>query len=243
MRTTVFSFIIATALLSGCSSSDPAKFEVSENEVTIKRGQTYQIIVSGAEDVNFTSENDFHAEVDQTGKIKSNFAGKTIVKASTVDASKDIKVTVEPDYTLFKDPIVDFNKTREDIIKELGEPLEDHDKILHYYQSEEVPLILYQFDAQNMLSVVGAFISTTQSENLNKHLNERYKFERSQAQNGSTSFRNTLNVDDATMSVVRMPFGDSLISVIYEHYNEERRRQIKELEASGGRRGVDNRSN
>lgn len=214
----------------GCSTQEPDSLGLQESEISIKKGETYQITVNSKSKVNFATDNDFHADVDDNGKVSTNYAGKSTIKVSNAELSREIPVIVEPNFTLFKDPVLDFTLTKEEIIKLVGEPVENAPNIIRYAADLNGTSMFYQF--MNNGSFISAVIIKNEFLNdLDRHISERYKYEN--YSNLIHYYRNSLKIDDVSVCVAVSPVDANTTIVVYSKYPEDRKQKIREEELKG----------
>lgn len=223
--------IFAFSLLLGCNTQEPDSLGLEQSEISIKKGETYQIVVNSKSKVNFTSENDFHAAVDDVGKVTTNYAGETIIKVSNDEMSKEIKVIVEPNFTLFRDPVTDFTLKREAIAKFLKVVDSGYPNPIRNYPGDPIMAELYGFYNTEFLSAAVIMIKREYEEKVYRHIKERYKFELYYTKQDAKYFQNALKDEDATVSLDITTMADSSSIVLtYTPYSKERMDKIKREE-------------
>lgn len=95
--------LMGAALISAGCQKEATPLTVSPESVTLYSEGTAQITASPVDDVTYTSQDDFYAEVNETGLITANKVGQTNITVSSPNGVKSIPVTVIPKYTLYED--------------------------------------------------------------------------------------------------------------------------------------------
>lgn len=106
--------VLAFLFLYGCSSDDDnAKLSLNKSTVTLNYKTTEQLKASGK--VEWTSENDFVASVNENGVIEGKHVGKTFIVASNGTEEVKCAVEVAPKYNTYSEPILDFGITKAEL--------------------------------------------------------------------------------------------------------------------------------
>lgn len=168
-------FISLLALSTSCSKSDPDTLVLSTSELSLQRGQSYQISVPSRSALSYETANEFHAVVSADGLVKAGYVGETDITVRNAEDKKELKVAVLPNHTLYEEPLNDFPLTKSQIIAKLGKPDYENGETIGYYSTSRInPIKMYLFDANQTLKSSAAAVSTTFSAELGKHLVERY---------------------------------------------------------------------
>lgn len=101
-------FMLTTLAFVGCSSDndDAIPDEPKVPELTINRSEI-SLFAKGTESLSsnlgviWESENDFIASVNEVGLVTGNHVGKTKIKATYEDKTKECEVEVKPTYSLY----------------------------------------------------------------------------------------------------------------------------------------------
>lgn len=178
--------ILATifcGLAASCGSDEEKEedFAISSSEETIKVGNTSKLTATSR--CSWSSDNEFVAEIDDDGNVKTNHVGETVIKAvSAKDArnSVECKVIVEGLYNTYKEPVLEFGISRSELLEK-----ESRD-FSHQYGSEGmafsgensiVDRVNYYFDDDKLVQadvVIYHNGSDAVKETVNAYLNERY---------------------------------------------------------------------
>ena len=206
MKKVIFALMSLAAFFSltfsSCSKDDDeTPLTISQTSLTMVRGDTLTITTN--QKSTFSSEKPFVATVSADGKIEAKHVGQTVVTATSGGQTKECSVTVNPSYNLYKEPILDFNLTKNDIKSQETRPLEEDRDTVLVYTDKKTYLMHYSFDAQTSklksVSYGMPNISYAQSSVLTDFLTERYQA--IDVKNNVSYFINSDNVDDASMIV------------------------------------------
>ena len=177
MRKIVFMLITATVMFSGCKK-DPVSLVLNERNVTLYTGDEWQIKTSSS-DVDFSSYNEYSAQVDKNGLIKAERVGEAIISVMSGGSEKHrIYVTVKPRHTQFKEPLFRFGHSSRDIINELGTPdLNEGDgRMISYIKPDGGKTVahFYMFNDSDELTFSGFITSMYDAPDVAEFLIERY---------------------------------------------------------------------
>ncbi len=170
--------MIVSIALSSCSKDDDeTPLTISQTTLTMAHGDTLSITAN--QKSTFTTADPFVATVTSDGKIEAKHVGQTIVTATAGGQSKVCEVTVKPTINLYKEPILDFDLTKDAIKAQETRPLEeDRDSVL-VYSDKKTYLMYYTFDQQTSKLKSATYgmpnISYAQSSVLTDFLIERYQ--------------------------------------------------------------------
>lgn len=185
-----------------CSSdNDDNGFSISLSEATIKGVDNFMQITSSSPNVKWSSENPYVATVTSEGKIKSVHVGETYIVAQSNGKTKKCKVTVTPQYFIYKEPITDFGKSKEEIIKALGTPSLEEGDILSYVNDNQDIVVNYIFKEGKLDNCIVLLKVTLNIINLVDFLKERYELVPRDF-NGNYAFINALTTKEANMVVI-----------------------------------------
>lgn len=106
---------MATVLVSSCSSDDDGEESLSINKSQLEMYADNEALLTATTSAQWSSDNDFVAEVDQEGKVTANHVGETTITASNGNKRAYCKVSVVPQYTLYADPVLDFGCSMSDV--------------------------------------------------------------------------------------------------------------------------------
>ena len=209
-------------VFTSCSSDDDDNgFSISLSEAIIKGVDNFVQITSSSPNVKWSSENPYVATISEDGKIKSAHIGETYIVAQSDGKTKRCKVIVTPQYSIYTEPITDFGKSKEEIIKTLGTPFLDKDNILSYVNDNQDIVVNYIFKDGKLDNCVVLLKVTLNIINLVDFLKERYELVPRDF-NGNYAFINALTTKEASMIVtLRSRQINGVLVVQYNKYNKQ----------------------
>lgn len=224
MRKYLFLFLailtMAIVFTSCSSDNDDDGFSISLSEATIKGVDNFAQITSSSPSVKWSSENPYVATISEDGKIKSAHIGETYIVAQSDGKTKKCKVIVTPQYSIYTEPITDFGKSKEEIIKTLGTPFLDKDDILSYTNDNQDIIVNYIFKEGKLDNCIVLLKMTLDIINLVDFLKERYELVPRDF-NGNYAFINALTTKEASVIVtLRSRPINGVIVVQYNKYNK-----------------------
>ena len=163
----IFLLLSLSMLLFGCKKDDNPGISFSASTLSLYAGETHQLFQSSS-DVNVTSNSDFVASVSPRGLVTANHIGVTEIRSG----GSVCNVTVEPHYTLYPDPRLDWGASKAAIKSKLGTPYSETSTSL-LYQHTGTFVTGYMFTSDK-LSGIGVTVSTSYTSELALALKERY---------------------------------------------------------------------
>jgi hypothetical protein len=211
-------FLLAVALpllFAGCSKEDdPDVISLKVSEKTLYHEDEYQIEATSKAAITYTVENEYHAEVSETGLITARFVGETNVLLSNGEDTKNFKVIVKPKSNLYPEPDVKFGDSKSSIVAKFGTPYSETSSVIGYIDySNTAPIIMFLFDTSNKLESYAVMVKTMYSSTLADFLLERYLAV--SERDGLFLFINDLNITSATMAIVLDLYDTSYWQVMY----------------------------
>lgn len=180
MKKRIYLFAILFLALSfvACSSDDdPVILTISDSKLEMYSGN--EMLLTATASAQWTSDNEFVAEVDESGKVTANHIGNATITASNGDKRAYCKVNVVPQYSLYADPILKFGCSQYYVKDEEKRTLIKKTSSYLSYEGENdnVPGIVYNFKNDQLTSVfvlVKHNYSSAMAEKLVGFLSERY---------------------------------------------------------------------
>lgn len=211
-------FILAVVLplvFAGCSKDDdPDVISLKVSEKTLYFEDEYQIEATSKTAINYMVENEYHAEVSETGLVTARFVGETNVLLSNGEDTKNFKVIVKPKSNLYPKPDVKFGDSKSSIIAKFGTPDSETSSVIGYTDySNTAPILMFLFDSSNKLSSYAVMVKSMYSSVLADFLLERYLVV--SEKDGLFLFINGLNTTTATMVIGLQLYNISYWQVMY----------------------------
>jgi len=197
-----FTLLISVICLTiiSCTKDEDVKLTVDTSEIALYSGEEHQIEAVSNFPITYLSENEYVATVSDDGLIKAQEIGETTINVSCDDVTEKISVEVLAEYDLYPEPIMEWGRTRESIISELGEPDANlSNSIGYFFYSPNAPVLMYVFDENDKLESSSVFVKTVFSSELAAFLLERYVY--ASQDEGVFYFLNGLNLEQSSMSI------------------------------------------
>lgn len=197
-------------LISCGDDDDEPKSSIDTTPISFFSGD--KKVIEGADTI--ASDNKFVA-YGKGNTLTGYHVGQTTV---TVNGKKKIDVTVNPMYTLYADPICnwecDINYVKNHQVQGKIDSKSDN-TILAYDDAGGASLLAYNFENGKLKSVI-AMVSTNHATTLTKHLLERFIM--APYYKGSETYYvglDALDEDEATTAILMQVYNASYISVFY----------------------------
>lgn len=171
-----FKYLLVLPLLWACGSdNDSLNIVQNEQKVKMNASEEHKIETLSDRDVSFSSENSFIAAVNKEGIVTASKVGTTFIKVLSDGKSQKVKITVEPKYWLYEDPILEFGITYTALSRKIQLTQSDNPDIyLYKSSSKNTSLYRYRFSSGTLRSVDLDVIASRAGE-VDKFLEERYK--------------------------------------------------------------------
>lgn len=104
MRKQLLILFVAVATLTGCSK-DKDSLQMNQNEVKLKYDGTFDFKINGANDISWSSSDEFVGTISNDGKFKAIHIGETVITGKVNGAIVNAKVVVEPKVTEITEPL------------------------------------------------------------------------------------------------------------------------------------------
>lgn len=191
--------ILLAACLFSCTEKD-ISLTLDTESVNMEFKNYYQLTANVTNAIYY-SEDEYHATVDENGLITANRIGSTNIVVSSKKGSAKVKVIVRPSYNLYPEPCMDWTKTKSQIISQYGTPSSETSSGISYLTNNKIyPLIIYEFDENNLLKESSVTVSESYGSTLAKFLEERYAYSGLFSQ--TYIFYNEIKKESISMSVL-----------------------------------------
>lgn len=211
MKKTFLCSMVALATL-GCSKEGPDTIVLNPSEISSKKGETHQINVTSESDLTYSTENNFHAEVDENGLVTANYVGETMILVANAEDNKPLKVIVEPRSQLYPDPVLEYKKTKNEIRTQYGTPLAETNQVIAYDNySANAPGLLFVFDTNGICTGITILVKNAFLNQLADFVQERYH----RISREELYFSDTYNPDNAKSIVHISVYNPLYHSVLY----------------------------
>ena len=163
--------------MAGCKKEEVLSLNTSE--ITLKPNQTFNLVVSpDASGCVFTSGNDNIAVVFSSGLIEARLVGVTNIVVTNAKGYNVIcKVTVTPEFTMYREPYLVFGRPKSDIKSyETRQIADENDStILYAGGNSSIESLIYSFNNSAYTSCI-CVIPFNQLNLLENYLAERYVY-------------------------------------------------------------------
>lgn len=176
MKKKLFSLLLIFVIFLGCK--EEIEYTLSPTSVSINATDTYDLKVLPASDNwTFNTDNKWIATVSTQGVITANRVGTTniVVKNSDNNYLAKCKVTVLPNYSMYKDPYLTFGVSKSTVKSYEKRSLysENTDNLIFNGENATLTNLVYSFESSK-LTGVGSLVPTTYSSLMGSFLAERY---------------------------------------------------------------------
>lgn len=218
--------IIAIATTS-CKDDDDI-IKLATSETTLNYQDKFQIDVTSDLVINYESQDEYIATVSATGLITAGHVGTTLINISSGNEVKQFKVTVEPKYTTYETPFIEWGATPTQVVSKFGK---------NYYFNEEYNTISYEglnseyvlqtrflFNDNDQLYSSAVYFDAATFGQVALYLYERYQFvESGELEDGRLMhfFVDGLTSADVKMSIAVLEIDDTTFTVIYMPYEDD----------------------
>lgn len=166
--------LVALSALLGCAKESLLQLN---SEVVSMYSLEEHTITSNGTNVTFSSENPYIASVNETtGLVTAMHIGETYIIVNADQGSKKVKVTVKAQYHVIKDPYLKWGCSKEEVIRNVGNPTQNNEDNLIYQESLSGHVITgYQFQNGGLYMAMCAIASGYETYAV-KHIAERYQY-------------------------------------------------------------------
>lgn len=209
----------------GCKKDN--KITLSETSVTLHYGEHYAITATSNLPLNYQSDDEYYATVDNSGNVTAGFVGQTNINVFNEQDSKTFQVVVAPVSNLYPEPNINFGDSKSTLIARYGEPYyieedEEYNEVYYYYAdySEGAPIMVVCLDENNRVEGYDMFVDMNDFEELDTFLSERYNYYGEME--GVYVFMNGLDEDSADMLVLCFAVDEEMLMVSYMSFTDEK---------------------
>lgn len=213
----VLAVIFQSVFTSCLEVEEPNLITLDVSEKTLYYEEEYQIEAFSNTPITYSVDNEYHAQVSDSGLITARYVGETDVILSNGEDMKFIRVKVSPKYNLISEPEVEFGESLISIINKFGTPDGTDENTISYRKyinSYYDHTFVFYFDSQSKLSSYAVFLSLS----LNYPLLVTFLLERYLIVSGNNEVFtciNGLDYTSATMSVVLKVYSIYYWQILY----------------------------
>lgn len=149
---------------------------LSNTTTTLHHGDTYQISAQCENPITYSSANEYHAKVSNTGLVTAQYVGRTTISLNSEDDNKSFTVIVSPTSNLYQEPNISFGDTRSTVISRLGTPDATMDNSIAYNDYSNAAQMLIVTFKNDRVDYYGVVVKSAYSSELATFLGERYDF-------------------------------------------------------------------
>lgn len=168
------------------------EFQLSDYYINMHSKETYQIHTTGT-DVSYTSSNPYAAVVDENGLVTALFVGTTTIEVTANEGTHTLTVNVTPRHTYYKEPCLDFTKTKDQIKSMYSGKYYYNDVALFYPQNYESYFHAYIFE-DNALTYSDILAKGASYDKAEQYVAERYCWVYYDEERGINLFSNLENM-------------------------------------------------
>jgi len=216
--TQLFKLVFIAILIITCNSCKKEDLiTLNSTEKTLNYEDEFQIEAESNSLITYSVENEYHAEVSESGLVKARYVGETNIILQNAEDRKILKLIVEPRYHLYPEPNVYFGESRSSIISKFGWNFEETESAIAYENySLSAPIIIFTFDDYDKLNGYAVMVNTAYSSTLADFLMERYLV--AGIDNDVFYFINGLSTASATTAIMMELYNISYWMVLYIPY-------------------------
>lgn len=212
-------FALMVVVLVSCGKDEaPDIITLDRSEVALYFGDNYQIEARSNSTIAYESKDEYHASVTTDGLVIARYVGETSISLSNAEDDKLLKITVQPKYSLYPEPEVEFGASKADVISKFGEPVTDTGTAIGYDEySPGAPILMFAFDENDKVAAYSVMVSAYRMEGLVNFIGERYH--PAGSTDGMFIFMNGLKPETASMAVAISLYNSNYVAALYLPYS------------------------
>ena len=208
---------------------------LTTTSATLHSGETFQIVAECESPIAYSSENEYHAMVSDSGLVTAVFVGSTMINLESEYDTQTFEVTVEPVSDLYPEPDIEIGETKDAIIEKFGEPgAESDDAVIFEDYSENASMLMVMFDEEGLVEAYAVILDVSSAEELDTFLSERYMFIGEEEE--IKIYMNGLDISTATMFIGSQIVEEEYMMAFYmanDEGGEEAVKVVKTLKSLG----------
>ena len=137
---------VLSLLLVSCSKDDEVDnlITLASSEKTLYFGDEYQIEATSNTPILYSSENEYHTSISESGLVTARFVGETNIVLSNGNDTQKVLITVKPKINLYPEPNLEFGISKSALIAKYGTPdSETETNIFYLDYSNASPGVMY----------------------------------------------------------------------------------------------------
>lgn len=205
----------------GCDKGSESAnlIQLTTTDQTVAYADKFQIEATSDTPITYTSEDEYHASVSESGLVNARYVGETNIVLTNGEDTKRIKITVRPESNLYPEADLTFGMMRSAVKAKFGAPTSETDTALGWTgYSNNAPVLMCTFDDSDRLDAVVYMVKTAYSSELGTFLAERYVPIDISGENYAVLCVNALKIESATMFVGADVYNLSYWMVAYMPY-------------------------
>lgn len=170
--------------------------------VRLYHDETHQIDAEAESIITYSSNDNYHAEVNAQGLVTANYVGKANVTLTNENGDvANVEIDVIPVSNMFPEPNISLGESENSILSKYGVPdFVDEDYYFYADYSAKAPYLLVMFENEKVVAY-SVLVDTDSSdiEELVTYVDERYKY--IESDEDYLYYINALSISEATMAV------------------------------------------
>lgn len=224
----VFFLAVVTLLCVGCKKDDEPDIILKDSSITLHYGETYQIELVSGSDVQYETEDTYHAIVDETGLVTGVCVGETNIRVFNGNSSTVLHINIIPKSNMYREPDIVFGESKKAVIARYGTPSSTTSSGISYtnYPNAKMFMVVLENDK---VTAYGLAFGLSYATELPIFLRERYIYV-GESDSGILMLCNNTVPDKVTMVVGLQVTSPNLI-VSYSPYTKKTQNVRQQLES------------